>query len=84
MPKKYEVWYTSGATGFGWTQYYDRLDEFESFIDELRSDYSAAVRVWDTTLKKFIYVKKCLSYKAEVDMLFCTDRDMRTKTRKDW
>lgn len=35
---KYSVSYCSGATGFGWEQDYDRLDEFEDFIDEMRME----------------------------------------------
>ena len=80
--KKYSVSYTSGATGFGWRQEYDRLDEFEEFINEKRKDYTADVSVWDETLQDFIFWKKALTYEPTVDMLADYSRDMRTVDRK--
>ena len=80
--KKYTVYYCSGATGFGWTAHHDRLDEFESFVDEMRHEYTAHVSVWDSTLKEFIFYKWALSYNPETDMLKEIDRDMRTTTRR--
>ena len=80
--KKYSVEYCSGATGYGWDIEYDRLDEFEDFINEMRYEYTASVRVYDYTLEKFIYWKNCLAYKPSIDMLSDIFRDMRTKTRK--
>ena len=80
--KKYTVWYTSGATGYGWKEEYDRLDEFESFIDQMRNNYTAKVHVWDKTLQDFIFWKDCLSYKPDIDMLGKFGRDMRAKTRQ--
>jgi hypothetical protein len=79
--KKYTVTYISGATGYGWSQQYDRLDEFEDFIDEMRNEYTAAVRVWDEDLNRFIFWKKALSTPS-IDMLADMMRDMRTATRK--
>lgn len=80
--KKYSVEYASGATGYGWTAEHDRLDEFEDFINEMRYEYTASVSVYDYSLSKFVYYKRCLSYKPEIDMLHAFDRDMRTTTRK--
>ena len=80
--KKYSVDYCSGATGYGWTAYHDRLDEFEDFINEMRKEYTASVRVWDSDLEKFIFWKDCLTYKPRIDMLNDLFRDMRTRTRK--
>ena len=79
--KKYSVSYTSGATGYGWDQEFDRLDEFEDFINEMRNVYTAAVRVWDNELKTFIFWKRALS-EPTTDMLSDMFRDMRTTTRK--
>lgn len=79
--KKFIVEYWSGSTGFGWVKEYDRLDEFEEFINECRNLYSATVRVFDTTLNKVIFQKGC-SWKPEVDMLHDIIRDMRTTDRK--
>lgn len=80
--KKYTIWYTSGATGYGWKDECDRLDEFESFIDEMRNDYTAAVHVYDKTLDDFIFWKDALCYKPDIDMLHSPNRDMRTKNRQ--
>lgn len=80
--KKYTVYYCSGATGFGWTAHHDRLDEFESFVDEMRHEYTASLKVWDNTLKAFIFYKRALSSEPETDMLRDAGRDMRTATRK--
>ncbi len=82
MPKKYSVSYTSGATGFGWNKEYERLEEFEDFINEKRKDYTAKVTVFDNTLKDFIFWKKALTFNTEVDLLHEYGRDMRTTTRK--
>lgn len=81
MSKKYYLEYTSGATGYGWGREFDRLDEFEDFINEMRNEYTAAVRVWDSELKTFIFWKRALS-EPTTDMLSDMFRDMRTTTRK--
>ena len=78
--RKYMVDYCSGSTGYCWTNYYDRLEEFEDFINETRHNYSAKVRVYETTLKQVIYQKGC-SWKPEIDMLSNVVRDMRTTDR---
>ncbi len=79
--KKYTVDYCSGATGFGWSQEYDRLDEFEGFINEMRTDFTARVIVYDNYLQDFIFWKNCLTYHPDIDLLHSGQRDMRTKTR---
>lgn len=79
--KKYTVDYKSGATGYGWSIEYDRLDEFEDFINEMRTEYMTMVHVWDSELEKFIFWKDCLTYDPRIDMLHTIERDMRTKTR---
>ena len=81
--KKYSVSYTSGATGFGWEEEYNRLDEFENFIDEMRNNYTARVTVWDSKLGDFIFWKRCLTFTPDIDLLGKFGRDMRTKT-KQW
>lgn len=55
MSKKYVVNYCSGSTGYGWSKEYDRLDEFEDFVNEKRRDYTARVTVWDDSVKGFIF-----------------------------
>lgn len=81
MGMKYIIDYCSGSSGYGWTKKYDRLDEFEDFINECRQSYSAKVRVFDTTLNKVIFQKGC-SWTPSVDMLHDIHRDMRTTDRK--
>ena len=80
--KKYTVHYCSGATGYGWTTEFDCLNEFEGFVDEMRTCYTAFCSVWDDGIKDFIFYKRVLEYKPEIDMLRGSDRDMRTTTRK--
>ena len=82
--KKYIVSYCSGATGYGWKQEFDRLSDFEDFINEMRREITASVSVWDSQLKEFIFDKDALCYKPNIDMLRPSDhfRDMRTKDRK--
>lgn len=80
--KKYSVTYTSGATGYGWHEEYDRVEEFESFVNEIRHDYTARLTVWDNELEDFIFWKDCLTYTCKIDMLHSYNRDLRTKTRK--
>lgn len=82
MTKKYVVSYCSGATGYGWDKEYDRLEDFEDFINEKRKDYTAKVTVFDNTLKKFIFWKNTLTYNIKIDMLHNFSRDMRTINRK--
>ena len=79
--KKYSVQYCSGATGFGWEEEYDRLDEFEYFINHMRREFTAAVWVYDYQLGCFIFIKRTRTFEPEVDMLRSAVRDMRTKTR---
>lgn len=82
MAKKYVVDYVSGSTGYGWQHEYDRLDEFEDFVERMIHNYTASVRVWDNDIQKFIFWKDCLNYKPSIDMLHDYFRDMRTNTRK--
>lgn len=80
--KKYSVSYVAGSTGYGWEHEYDRIDEFEDFVNEIRDEYTARLLVWDNEIEKFIFWKDCLTYKCKIDLLHSYDRDLRTKTRK--
>lgn len=80
--KKYSVSYVSGATGYGWTHEYDKLEEFEYLVEEMRHEYTARVTVWDSELEDFVFWKDVLTYKCHIDMLKSYDRDFRTTTRK--
>jgi hypothetical protein len=78
---KYTVDYCNASTGYGWSQKYDRLDEFEDFINEHRRDPLAYINVWDSELKAYIYMKG-YGFKPDVDLLRNPLRDMRTTTRE--
>lgn len=78
---KYIVTYSSAASGYGWKKEYDRLDEFEDFINESRRDAMAYIKVYDTELNRFIFWKE-YGFKPYIDMLADANRDMRTTTRK--
>jgi hypothetical protein len=80
--KKYTVDYTSAPTGYGWTQEFDRIDEFEDTVDDARRDCTRALYIWDNELGKHIFYKRAMTYKIEVDMLSGIERDLRTTTRK--
>lgn len=82
MSKKYTVNYSSGATGYGWIKEYDRLDEFEDFVDEMRREYTARLTVYDVSVNEFIFWKDCLSYKPYIDKLSDIFRDRRTITKQ--
>lgn len=76
---KYFVSYASGATGYGWEREYDRLEEFEYFINEIsRTDF---VSVYDYELHDFVYRKDCLDDKPTIDLLHKPLRDFSFKTR---
>lgn len=79
---KYNLVYCSGATGYGWKHDYDTLEEFEDFVDEKRTDYTARLQVWDYQLRKFIFWKDALTYEPRIDYLHDIWRDMRTKDRQ--
>lgn len=79
--RKYSVAYAS-STGFGWEREYDRIDEFEDFVDEIRNEYTARLTVWDNQIKQFLFWKNCLTYNCKIDMLHSCDRDLRTLDRK--
>ena len=78
---KYIVNYCSGPTGYGWRQEYDRLEDFESFVNTVGFDYSTALDVWDETQQKFIFWKDVLTSQPRIDDLHRVDRDYRTKSR---
>ena len=80
--KKYTVDYACATTGYGWTREFDRIDEFEDIVNKSRKNCSYAVSVRDNELQKFIFIKRCMTYKIEVDILSGIERDLRTTTRK--
>ena len=78
---KYSVDYVSGATGYGWTQDFETIAEVDSFVNQMRSECSAGVRVWDRGLGDFVFWKDAYVFDPRIDMLRSPRRDMRTKTR---
>ena len=69
------------ATGYGWRKEYERLEDFEDFVNEMRADAMANIAVWDNELYKYIF-RKGYGFKPEIDMLKSPFRDMRTTTRE--
>ena len=78
---KYSVDYVSGATGYGWSEDFEKISEVDRFVNQMRHKYSAGVRVWDRGLGDFIFWKDAYAYEPRIDMLRSAQRDMRTKTR---
>lgn len=82
MPKKYSVSYTSGATGYGWEEDCDTIDQAIALVGDKKDNYTAQVSVYDRQLHDFIFYKFCLTYNFDTDMIFKNrKRDLRTTTR---
>lgn len=80
--QKYKVSYTSGATGYGWEESFDTIQEVEFCIAELKENYTAYVYVFDYELGDFIFYKYPLTFKFDIDFIFTNNkRDLRTTTR---
>lgn len=78
---KYEIGYCSGATGYGWEDACDTIEEVEEIISEIRETRTAMVTVFDNNLGNFIFYKRALS-EPETDMIYSFKRDLRTTTRQ--
>ena len=61
---------------------YDRLDEFEYFVNEMRNDCAARITVWDEELQDFVFWKDAFKWNCRIDSLKGVERDCRTTTRK--
>jgi hypothetical protein len=76
----YRVSYTSGATGCGWTEEVDTIEEVKELVGEIRFKSSAMVTVWSKKHEDYIFYKDCLS-SPETDLIFTNGKsDLRTKT----
>lgn len=80
--KKYVLNYTSGATGFGWEEEHDTINQPQYYIDSKRNDRNAAVTLWDNELHDFVFWKDCLTAIPSIDLLHNYQRDLRTITKK--
>lgn len=78
---KYSIGYCSGATGFGWEDACDTIEEVEQVIFDIRTTHTAMVTVFDNNLGDFIFYKRALS-EPETDMIHSYKRDLRTATRQ--
>ena len=78
---KYSVGGGGGATGYGWRQEFDRLEDFEGWLNSMRREYTAHITVWDASRKDFIFWKDVLTFTPSIDDLQRVDRDYRTKTK---
>lgn len=66
---RYQMTYTSGATGFQREENFKTKAAVAAGIQEVRHIYSAEVRIWDNSLEDFVFVKPCLSVHPTVNML---------------
>lgn len=68
---RYHISYTSGATGYGWNEETDSIEDVRHIVnsDSFGRHYTAFVSVWDEVIKDFIFYKRCLTYKAETDLV---------------
>lgn len=66
----YTVSYTSGATGYGWDQEVNTIQEVKYLIESSRKNYTAMVTVYSKKHNDFIFYKECLTYKPEVDYIY--------------
>jgi len=66
---RYEMSYTSGATGYGWEKETDNRDEAVYTAREFSKSYTAYFDVWDNVNQEFIYLKRVLTFEPEIDKL---------------
>ena len=80
--KRYSVSYTSDATGYGWEIQTDDIEEVRDIVnsESFGRNYTAYVTVWDNVLHDFIFWKRCLDYKPEIDRM----PDKIDDEVKDW
>ena len=65
MSKKYSVTYTSGATGYGWHKEYDKIEDFESFVDEIRNELLLLGHKFYTNSDTEVILKAYVQWKDE-------------------
>lgn len=81
--KRYCVSYVSGATGYNWESYHDHLKDAERLTLETVAEVpNAMVTLYDYKRREFLYFKRCLDYKPEIDLLHDIARDFRTACGK--
>lgn len=81
--KRYCVGYVSGATGYNWISYHDHLKDAERITMETVEDVpNAEVTLFDYERGEFLYFKRALDYKPEIDLLHDIARDFRTRCGK--
>ena len=68
---RFHIYYCSGATGYGWEKETDSIREARGIAhsDDFGRNYTAEVSVWDEVIKDFIYWKRVLRYKPEIDKI---------------
>lgn len=79
--KKYIISYVSGATGYGWEEKVNTIEEVENIVNEFKNIYTAKLSVFDNQLDDFIYYKFSLESKPQVDFIYNYKRDLRVKDR---
>lgn len=65
--KRYCVSYASGATGYGWRIETNDMREVKRIVRNEGRIITAGVDVFDRQKGDFIFMKRALDYKAEID-----------------
>lgn len=65
---RYTMDYTSGATGYGWSEDTNSLAEVKRCIKHF-AEYTMYFSVWDNKTHDFIYLKRVLTYKPEINKI---------------
>lgn len=62
--------------------YSNSIKDIIELMEDSIKEYNYHVSVYDRKFDGLIYFKRVLSYEPEVDMIFTSDRDLRTTTNK--
>lgn len=65
---RYSIEYSS-TTGYGWTEKSNTLKDYKGFIEEMRNNYYTHLTIWDSKKKDFIFWKRALQRKPDIDNL---------------
>ena len=69
--KRYHISYASGATGYGWEEETDSIEEARHIArsDDFGKHYTASLTIWDEEIQDFIFWKSVLEYKPKIDRI---------------
>ncbi len=67
--KNYTVSYSSGATGYGWEEKVNTLEEVKLTLGGIHKNYTAHVTVYSRKHNGFVYWKDCLQYNPRTNLI---------------